>query len=163
MNIFFFTANSFLTHLAQYLRRYEGTRRYQHWLSFHKNKKYHKITLKLPVSVEIQIRVTKVPSFFLFVPVVPGIPSPMSASVRTIGRGEQLHHLLVFFSNRAVYAQVLRKVDSHVSSNLTYPVVMSKLIFCAIARLNLWLVRADSSCSKHNRESAEGKLNEPWK
>ena len=104
--------------------------------------------------------------YFLFCfgghPVVPEIPSPMSASVKTIGRGEQLHHLLVFFSNRAVYAQVLRKVDSHVSSNLIQ-LLCQTLMFCANARLNLWLVRADSSCSKHNRESAEGNLNEPWK
>ena len=32
--------------------------------------------------------------------------------------GQRLHHLKLFFSNRFVYAQVLRKTDGHVSISL---------------------------------------------
>ena len=38
-------------------------------------------------------------------------------ATRAIAVGEQLHHLKVFFSNRAVYAQVVRKTDGHVRAS----------------------------------------------
>ena len=36
-------------------------------------------------------------------------------ATRVLAVGERLHHLKVFFSNRFIYAQVLRKTDGHVS------------------------------------------------
>ena len=38
-------------------------------------------------------------------------------ATRAIAVGERLHHLKVFFSNRAVYAQVVRKTDGHVRAS----------------------------------------------
>mmetsp|Transcript_9288 Transcript_9288/g.42120 ORF Transcript_9288/g.42120 Transcript_9288/m.42120 type:complete len:111 (-) Transcript_9288:913-1245(-) len=38
----------------------------------------------------------------------------MSTSVRIIPRSDKVYQLLVFFSNRAVYAHILRKTDNHI-------------------------------------------------
>ena len=38
-------------------------------------------------------------------------------ATRAIAVGERLHHLKVFFSNRAVCAQVVRKTDGHVRAS----------------------------------------------
>jgi hypothetical protein len=70
----------------------------------------------------------------------------MSTSLGALAQGDKLHRLLIFFSNRAVYAQVLRKVDNHVSSDmfqfLSY-LLLKKMtfspVFCAC---RLWLRRA---------------------
>ena len=84
----------------------------------------------------------------------------MSTSLGALAQGDKLHRLLIFFSNRAVYAQVLRKVDNHVSSDvfqfLSY-LLLKKMTF------HLCFVRADCGCGEHNRESAEGKPNKPRK
>ena len=48
-------------------------------------------------------------------------------ATRAIAVGERLHHLKVFFSNRAVYAQVVRKTDGHVRvsyTHLTLPTIL---------------------------------------
>jgi ribosomal protein L18 len=42
-------------------------------------------------------------------------------ATRALAVGERMHHLRIFFSNKFVYAQVMRKTDGHVSTAPTPP------------------------------------------
>ena len=51
----------------------------------------------------------------------PGLGRAMATFTRALAVGERMHHLKICFSNRYVYAQVLRKTDGHVSSRSPLP------------------------------------------